>query len=313
MTDKINRQIFEDFNPKRLFFNYPMSKLISFRVGGPADVLFLPASVAELEKAIEVCRTEAIPYQVLGRGSNVLVSDRGIRGMTIYLKANFTSLSINQDTISAQAGASLASLAALAARHSLSGLEFAAGIPGSLGGAVLMNASAYDGQMADLVVSSSYLTREGQVKNRLGQDHDFAYRHSAYSDSQDLILTAELKLQPADRQTIYQKMNDFQVRRRTSQPLDKASAGSAFKRPPGNYASKLIADSGLKGYRYHQAGVSSKHAGFIINYGGAKAADINQVFAHVKTEVKRQFGVSLEPEVRWLGEWLDEEVAWKLS
>lgn len=313
MTDQRNRQIFADLNPKRIFFNYPMSKLTCFRVGGPADILFFPASVAELQRALEICRSEAIPYQVLGRASNVLVSDRGIRGLTIYLKPNFNASSLDQNKITAQAGASLASLAALAASHSLSGLEFAAGIPGSLGGAVLMNASAYDGQMADLVVSSSYLTKDGQVKKKAGEDHAFAYRHSVYSDSEELILTAELKLQAADRQEIYQKMTEFQVKRRTSQPLDKASAGSAFKRPPGNYASKLIADAGLKGYRLQQAGVSAKHAGFIINYGGAKAADINQVFAHVKAEVKRQFGVSLEPEVRWLGEWLDEELAWKLS
>mgnify|MGYP001944085113 FL=1 len=261
---------------------------------------------------MSLCKQNEIPVQVLGKGSNVLISDKGIRGLTIYLHSNFDQIQIKDNLIYANVGTSLAQLAALAASNNLSGLEFAAGIPGSLGGAILMNASAYDGEIKNVVENSSYLNEENEIKELNKEDHQFDYRHSFYSDKPYIILRAELKLQKGKRLEIYEKMNEFQIKRRQSQPLDKYSGGSAFKRPTGYFAGKLISDAGLKGYSTQNAGVSAKHAGFVVNYGEATASEINSVFRHVKEDVKKQFGIDLHPEVKWLGEWDAEEIAWKL-
>lgn len=305
------QELFAELPKHRIHFNYEMKPFSTFKVGGKADILFLPESVSEIKGALAICRANSIPFQVLGRGSNVLISDRGIRGLTIYLGSNFTRVSCEGNHIRAQAGASLAAITALAAKNNLSGLEFSAGIPGSVGGAVLMNASAYDGEIKDVLRSSSYLTPQDELITLTGAEHQFDYRSSIYQELSAIILEADFVLQEGKRLEIYDKIQDFQIRRRASQPIDKFSAGSAFKRPPGNYASKLIADAGLKGYRAMNVGVSEKHAGFIINYGGASASDINRVFAHVKSVVEAEFGISLEPEVRWIGDWPEEEIKWK--
>ncbi|MGB4609453.1 MAG: UDP-N-acetylmuramate dehydrogenase [Saccharofermentanales bacterium] len=305
------QELFAELPKHRIHFNYEMKPFSTFKVGGKADILFLPESVSEIKGALAICRANSIPFQVLGRGSNVLISDRGIRGLTIYLGSNFTRVSCEGNHIRAQAGASLAAITALAAKNNLSGLEFSAGIPGSVGGAVLMNASAYDGEIKDVLISSSYLTPQDELITLTGAEHQFDYRSSIYQELSAIILEADFVLQEGKRLEIYDKIQDFQIRRRASQPIDKFSAGSAFKRPPGNYASKLIADAGLKGYRAMNVGVSEKHAGFIINYGGASASDINRVFAHVKSVVEAEFGISLEPEVRWIGDWPEEEIKWK--
>ncbi len=313
MNDRELQSVFSGLNQERIFYHASLKECSTFHAGGPADVLFYPQTSAEIQEAIVLCKKNGIPFQILGRGSNVLISDQGIRGLTIYLRRNFNQLECRGNMIYANCGVSLAQIAAMAARNGLSGLEFASGIPGSLGGAILMNASAYDGETKNVVKSSTYLTEDGEIKTIHGEEHAFSYRHSIYSDMKAIILEAELELTPGSKPEIYEKINDFQVRRRTSQPLDKHSAGSAFKRPPGYYASKLIADAGLKGFRIDDAGVSEKHAGFIVNHGTATASEINHIFAHVKKTVKEKFDVSLETEVRWLGDWKEEETAWKLS
>lgn len=307
------RELFSDFNPHRIFFDHSLKMYTTFHSGGNADVFLLPDEVSEIEKAIMICRENQIPFQVIGRGSNILVSDKGIRGLTIYLSRFFNSMCLCDNLITAQCGASLASIAALAAKNSLSGMEFASGIPGSLGGAVLMNASAYDGEMKNLIVASTCLMPDGEITRIVAEDHEFGYRHSVYSKNQAIILSAELSFKPADRREIYRKINEFQIKRRNTQPLGMPSAGSAFKRPPGYFAGKLITDAGLKGFRMEHAGISAKHAGFIINYGEANSTEINRVFQYVKSEVKKQFGVSLEPEVKFIGDWSEEELAWQLS
>ena len=312
MNSKDYQAIFSSFSNKKIFYNYPLKDFSSFHSGGAADVLLLPSNIEEIKAAMSLCKQNEIPVQVLGKGSNVLISDKGIRGLTIYLHSNFDQIQIKDNLIYANVGTSLAQLAALAASNNLSGLEFAAGIPGSLGGAILMNASAYDGEIKNVVENSSYLNEENEIKELNKEDHQFDYRHSFYSDKPYIILRAELKLQKGKRLEIYEKMNEFQIKRRQSQPLDKYSGGSAFKRPTGYFAGKLISDAGLKGYSTQNAGVSAKHAGFVVNYGEATASEINSVFRHVKEEVKKQFGIDLHPEVKWLGEGDAEEIAWKL-
>ncbi len=311
MNFKIDPTVFSGFNRERIFFNADLRQCTTFHAGGKADILFYPKTIEEIQEAIRLCKVHDIPYQIVGKGSNILISDRGIRGLTIYLHHHFNRLQLDGNIIRADAGVSLAEISAMAAKHGLSGFEFASGIPGSLGGAVLMNASAYDGEMKDIIKSSVYLNADGEVKKIVGDEHEFSYRHSVYSDTQSVILEAEIELIPGDRRDIYRKINDFQVRRRNSQPLDKYSAGSAFKRPTGYFAGKLIADAGLKGYRVGDVGVSEKHAGFIVNYGQATALEINNLFAYVKRTVLTKFGVALEPEVRWVGDWNNEETAWK--
>lgn len=310
--NKLYQALFSGFNAKRIFFNQSLKNFTTFHCGGNADILFLPEQIEEIESAVEICRKHQIPYQIIGRGSNVLISDRGVRGLTIYLSRFFNHIHYQNNKITADCGVSLTALVALAAKHSLTGMEFACGIPGSLGGAVLMNASAYDGEMKNLVVSSLCLMPDGEIRRLAGAEHEFAYRQSVYSRNEAIILRAELEFKQGNRQEIYQKINEFQIKRRSSQPLGFHSAGSAFKRPPGYFAGKLITDAGLKGFRMEHAGVSAKHAGFIVNYGEATASEINQVFAHVKSEVSKQFGVSLEPEVKFIGDWKAEELAWKL-
>ena len=312
-TELLLRELFKSLPVQRLFFDFRLDSLSTFNAGGPADVLFLPESNQEIQTAVGICQKNEIPVQVLGRGSNILISDRGIRGLTIYLGRNFTRISQAGNIIKAQSGASLAALNAMAAKSNLSGLEFCTGIPGSVGGAILMNASSYDGETKNVVFSSRYLSAEGEIKTLSLNEHQFGYRTSVYNNLPSVILEAEYKLKPGKRLEIYGKIQEFQIKRRNSQPIDKQSAGSAFKRPPGNYASKLIADAGLKGYRAGNAGVSAKHAGFIINYGGATASEINKVFEYVHNVVRDKFDVNLEPEVKWIGEWSEEEIQWKSS
>ncbi len=311
-SGKEYQELFSDLPSQRTFYNQSLESFSTFRTGGPADIFFLPSKIEEIQQAIQICKANKISFQILGKGSNVLISDKGIRGLTMYLGGYFNNVELQSNIITAQAGACLARLSALAAKNSLTGLEFLTGIPGSVGGAVLMNASAYDSEIKNVVVSSSYLTADGEVKFLEKSEHEFDYRYSIYNDLPVVILETKFELSAGDRLAIYDKIRDFQVRRRNSQPIGKLSAGSAFKRPSGNYASKLIMKAGLKGYRDNNVGVSQKHAGFVINYGEATASEINQVFAHIKKTVLEKFNIALEAEVKWLGEWDEEELAWKL-
>ncbi len=287
-----------------LIENEPVAKHSTFRVGGPAQYYVEP-TVPEAVELIACLRKEGIPFTILGNGSNILVSDKGLPGVVISLAkpaAKFT-VSHNDSTIIAQAGVLLSQLAAAAADAGLTGLEFAAGIPGSLGGALIMNAGAYGGEMKDVVTEVEVLTTESKIIQIPADKADFSYRHSAMMDDGSIILSAVLQLKPAeDPEQIRARMAELAAARKEKQPLEFPSAGSTFKRPQGHFAGKLIQDAGLAGYSVGGAQVSPKHCGFVVNTGGATAEDVHKLMQHVIATVDNQFGVRLEPEVRLLGE-----------
>ncbi len=287
----------------RLRFNEPMALHTSFHVGGSADVYFEPENESEIRQAVDFCRQNGWPWTILGNGSNILVSDRGIRGLVLVIGEAFSGMEINGSVLTAQAGARLASMASLAARNGLSGLEFASGIPGTLGGAILMNAGAYGCCMSDIIRNTDYLDADLEKKQIEGSAHRFAYRQSIFSEQESIILGAQLALRPDSGEAILARMADLACRRRQSQPLDLPSAGSTFKRPPNHYAGKLISDCHLKGLQIGAAQVSEKHAGFIVNLGQATAADIRTLIDKVRSIVAAETGVCLEPEIRFIGDW----------
>lgn len=280
-----------------------MSRHTTFQVGGKADIFIDVVSSAEISGVIGYCQNNYVPYTIIGNGSNILVSDRGIRGVIISIGEGFSGIERNLNTLIARAGTRLSALAAFAARNSLSGLEFASGIPGTLGGAILMNAGAYDHCMAEIVVSTEFLDHQLEHQKIVGQEHQFAYRFSYFMNHESIILGSQIELEPDEPHLIYSRMADLAERRRASQPLDLPSAGSAFKRPDGSYAAKLIHDCGLRGYRIGDAQVSEKHCGFIVNLGSATATDVRHLFELVQQRVADQTGIFLEPEVRFIGDW----------
>ncbi len=278
----------------------PMSHHTTFRIGGPADLFLDCASGAPLEEIVPVIRKSGTPLYVIGRGSNLLVHDEGVRGV-VLCTAEMHEIRVDGDVITAEAGASLFSVASTALRHELCGAEYAAGIPGTLGGAVFMNAGAYDGQMADIVIRTRYLDENGTICTVEGEEHQFGYRDSIFKAHPDwVILSSEMRLKAGDPEQIRTKMQDYAQRRREKQPLEFPSAGSTFKRPEGYFAGKLIQDSGLMGYTVGGAQVSEKHAGFLINRDGATCADMQALIAHVQETVLKNFGVALHCEVRLL-------------
>ena len=284
----------------RVCLDEPMSKHTTFEVGGPADVFVVPADSKELATVLGACRRLDVPYFVLGKGSDLLVSDAGYRGVMISLE-QLCGISAEGEVLVCEAGAALVDVAERACELGLTGFEFACGIPGSVGGACFMNAGAYDGCMADVLESVDVLDPDGS-RRTLGVDElDLGYRKSRVRNEGLVVLCARIRLATGDPIAIREKMDDLTRRREEKQPLEYGSAGSTFKRPEGYFAGKLIMDAGLKGYRVGNACVSKKHAGFVVNLGGANAADVRAVIAHVQEEVERQFGVRLEPEVRFLG------------
>jgi len=290
----------------------PMAELTRFRAGGCADILVQPHTVESAIELIRVVRTSGLPLTVIGCASNILVSDRGIRGVTCRLYPSLNAIRQDGNSLFCQAGALLCDVAAYAARRSLGGVEFAAGIPGTVGGAVFMNAGAFDGSMSAVVWKTTFIDGFGNIGEIAGNEHDFGYRHSYYICSPDaVILETELRLEHRDLSLIYEKMSENAHRRYNTQPLDAYSAGSAFRRPEGYYAGKLISDAGMKGYRRKNAGVSAKHAGFIVNHGEATAEEIAQVFRDVRKAVYDMKGVILTPEVRPVGEWDDDPFAFE--
>ena len=278
-----------------------MKNYTSFKVGGPAELFLSPEDAGQTAKIVRFCEKEEIPVFVLGKGSNLLVSDRGIKGAVIYTGKQCGISLVNENTVRAQSGASLAQLCTFALENSLSGLEFAYGIPGTVGGAVFMNAGAYGGEMKDVLLNSEYVSTDGTSGELDNEAMELSYRHSAYENSNLVITAASVRLAPADRNEIKSTMNDILARRKEKQPLEYPSAGSTFKRPEGNFAGALIEQCGLKGVSVGGAQVSEKHAGFIINRGGATAADILSLIKHVQARVKAQTGVSLETEIRLIG------------
>ena len=281
--------------------NEPMSRHTTFKVGGPADVMFLPESEDQVVAAIEAAKAEGVPIQVIGNGSNLLVRDGGIRGLVIALGEGIAAIARAGNVITAWAGASLARVAAYAQAAGLAGLEFASGIPGTLGGGCAMNAGAYGGQLSDVLIDAQvYL--DGAVRTLSKDEMQMGYRTTRPLREGGIVLSARFALTPDDPEAILARMRDLNARRRNKQPLNFPSAGSTFKRPEGYFAGALIEQAGLKGRSVGGAQVSQKHAGFIVKTGEATAADIIKLIHIVQDEVKANSGVTLEPEVRIIGE-----------
>lgn len=279
----------------------PMSKHTSFRIGGPADLFVTPDDIDELRDVIAACRAAGVPHFVLGCGSDLLVADEGYRGVIVSCTKGLVNVAIDGETMACQAGVPLREASEMACELGLSGLEFACGIPGSVGGACFMNAGAYGGCVADVLESVRCLMPDGTQQSLPVEELALGYRASRVRDEGLVVLSATFRLHEGDQDDIRARMDDFTQRRRKKQPLELPSAGSTFKRPEGHFAGKLISDAGLKGYARGGASVSTKHAGFVVNNGGATAADVHAVIRHVQDEVERQFGVRLEPELRFLG------------
>ena len=281
----------------------PMSKHTTFKIGGTADVFIKISQPEQLQLLIPKLAEKKIPYYVIGKGSNLLVSDAGFHGVVIQLEDAFDEIQVNNNVITARAGASMAKVAKVALQNSLTGLEFAAGIPGTIGGGVIMNAGAYGGEMKDIVTKVRYLNADGIVEEHTGEEMQLAYRNSILKSKPEcIVLEVEMALQPGVEAEILATMQDLAKRRKDKQPLEYPSAGSTFKRPEGYFAGKLIGDAGFGGYSVGDARVSEKHNGFVINTGNAKAADVKKLIDEVRRGVEKQFGVILEPEVIFLGE-----------
>lgn len=286
----------------RVLCDEPMSRHTTFRIGGTADAFWTPADADELTAGLKLLKDSGTAVTILGNGSNVLVKDKGIRGCVVSLAAPMSEVVIEGTRITAGAGAILGVVSNKAAEAGLTGLEFAVGIPGSIGGAVYMNAGAYGGEIKDVLDSVTALLPSGELRKFGRDEFDFGYRHSIFQENEAIIISAELVLAPGDREASRRQMNDIQAKRREKQPLELPSAGSTFKRPPGYFAGTLIDQTGLKGYTVGGAQVSEKHAGFVVNRGGATAADVIQLMNDVSEKIYAVHGVRLEPEVKIIGE-----------
>ena len=276
----------------------PLARHCSFRIGGPAAVMLLPGSVDELASLCPWLLAHGEKPFLLGNGTNLLFPDEGLDSIVVKTVPGADSISVDGTRIAAGAGATLARTAAEALAAGLTGLEFAHGIPGSVGGGVLMNAGAYGGELKDVVVETEYLDDSMERRTLRGAEHDFSYRHSFFSDRGGVVLRTVFSLAPGDPASIAARMRELADRRRTSQPLDMPSAGSTFKRPVGGYAAALIEQAGLKGFSVGGAQVSPKHAGFVVNTGGASCGDVLRLIEHVQKTVLDRSGILLEPEVR---------------
>lgn len=295
-------RIREAIGAEKVFCHEAMSRHTTFRIGGAADCLVQPESADELKRIMAICAEETVPYFILGNGSNVLVSDSGYRGLVIQLYRNMSEIRVNGDEITAQTGALLSQIASRAAAADLTGLEFASGIPGTLGGACVMNAGAYGGEMKDVLVSVTAMDPSGEIKTIGKDDLDLGYRHSMLMDGGYIVLSAVIRLKRGEPSRIRAIMEDLRERRISKQPLELPSAGSTFKRPEGYFAGKLIQDAGLRGFRIGGAQVSDKHCGFVVNSAHATADDVMRLICHVQDTVRDKFGVELHPEVRFLGD-----------
>lgn len=282
--------------------NEPLSKHTSFKIGGNADIIIKPKNKEIIKKLIIYLQEKQIPYIILGKGSNVLVSDEGYRGAVIKLDTDFSEIKlIDEETIDASAGTSLTQLCLFAQKNSLTGLEFAYGIPGTLGGAIYMNAGAYGGEIKDILQTVLSIDNKRIEQIHSINDLEMGYRTSRFSNTDECILSAVIKLKKGDANAIKQQMDEILAKRKDKQPLDYPSAGSTFKRPEGTFAGLLIEQSGLKGYSVGGAQVSEKHAGFVINKGGATCKDVLELISHIKATVLEKTGYNLECEVKIIG------------
>lgn len=282
--------------------NEPMGLHTTFRVGGNADFFLEISSPKELADIIKYLKQTEHSYFILGNGSNLLVGDKGYNGVILHLGERFSGITVEKETLTVQAGALLSTVAKTAAKHGLTGMEFASGIPGTLGGAVVMNAGAYDGEMKQIITMATVMTDQGEILELDNETMEFGYRTSIIKNKPFIVLSARLDLKKGNMEEIKKKMDDFGNRRRSKQPLEYPSAGSTFKRPEGYFAGKLIMDAGFRGYRIGGAQVSEKHCGFIINVGNATAADISELMDEVIEKVKDKFDVTLEPEIIRIGD-----------
>lgn len=303
MDTLIKSLVQANFAPERIIPRAPMARFTTFRVGGPADVLVNIDSAAEISVALRAARAAGVPVTIIGNGSNLLVRDGGIRGLVMRISQPMSAITREGDTLHVQAGATLPAVAGFAQRSGLEGFAPMAGIPGTIGGAVIMNAGAYGGEMSQVVTRVDAIARsDGKPIRFEGRALGFAYRHSAMMDAGVIVTDVTLRLTPGDPDAIARRTEELLVARREKQPLEYPSAGSTFKRPEGAFAAKLIDDAGLKGLRIGDAQVSEKHAGFIVNLGSATASDILALMAEVQSRVLAASGITLEPEVRILGE-----------
>ncbi len=280
----------------------PMRKHTTFRIGGNADTFVRPESKEQIAEILRLCRKQDVPYFILGNGSNLLVGDRGFRGVVINIMDNMNDIKVDGGIIKAQAGAMLIKVSRAARDNSLTGLEFASGIPGTIGGAIYMNAGAYGGEMKDVVTQVTAMDAEGEIYTFGTDELEFSYRHSVIQQRDLIVLDVTMKLAAGNQKIIDDRMSELAVARRTKQPLEYPSAGSTFKRPEGYFAGKLIMDAGLRGYRVGDAQVSEKHCGFVVNRGNATADDVIKLIDDVKAKVSEEYDVVLEPEVRMIGE-----------
>ena len=296
--DKLNNVIAKD----SILLDEPMSRHTTFRVGGPADFFVTPKAKEEVRDVIRICKEAGMPYYIIGNGSNLLVSDAGYRGVIVQIYKEMNEVKVEGDLVKAQAGALLSGIAAKALGAELSGFEFASGIPGTIGGAWVMNAGAYGGEMKDVLESVTVLTGEGKIIELGRNELELGYRTSVIAKKGYIVLGAVLKLERGDGEKIKTYMDELKEKRVTKQPLEYPSAGSTFKRPEGYFAGKLIEDAGLRGFQVGGAQVSEKHCGFVINRDHATAADNMELMRQVQIRVKENSGVDLEPEVKRLGD-----------
>lgn len=312
MNQTFVKSVTEQLPQLGLLRDEPMKKHTTFRIGGPADYYAEP-DMSRISKLIEIAKACDMPVTVIGNGSNLLVGDKGIRGLVIGIGKGMSEIEVTEAVaqdftaqdchiITAGAGAILAAVAAKAAEASLSGLEFASGIPGSVGGAVVMNAGAYGGEIKDVLIDATVLTADGELKTVTRDELDLSYRHSIVPEKGYIVLSARFRLTPKPKDEIKSYMAELRAKRVEKQPLEYPSAGSTFKRPEGYFAGKLIMDAGLRGYSVGDAQVSEKHCGFVVNKGEAAAADVLTLIKDVQETVLKQFGVKLEPEVKMIGE-----------
>lgn len=299
---KLYDKLYKFISSDRIKIDEPMKDHTSFQIGGPADILVLPQDAEEIKAVINACKEEVVPFLVIGNGTNLLVTDKGIRGVVIKLSQNFNDIRVVENTMRCKAGVSLSTASHVALENSLSGLEFANGIPGSIGGAAVMNAGAYDGQMSDVVKKVKVIDYDGCIYYICRDELQYSYRHSILQKGDAILLEVEMELKQGNYEDIKKKMDEYLALRKEKQPLTLASAGSTFKRPPGSYAGYLIEKAGLKGFRIGDAMVSHLHAGFIVNIGSATSDDVIQLIRYIQKTIKEKFDIQLEPEIKILGE-----------
>ncbi len=298
----VYQQLKERITPEYIKLKEPMREHTSFRIGGPADIMVLPDSARQIIDTVEICRKNSYPYYIMGNGTNLLVRDRGYRGVIIKIAANMKGFKVEGERVYGQSGILLSTLSKIIASEGLEGFEYASGIPGTLGGAVAMNAGAYEGEIKDSIEWARVMNPDGDIMTYTNKQLELGYRTSIIQKEDLIVLDCGLKFRRGDREAIEAKIEEYTRLRKAKQPLNMPSAGSIFKRPVGYYAGKLIEDAGLKGARIGDAQVSEVHCGFIVNTGNATADEIIALINYVKKQVKEQFNVELQPEVKVIGE-----------